>query len=182
MIITSKLSKKFIKGLEKINLTLEEVQIFFIYVGGNIGNKISYFEMKYGHKNLPPYKPSCICGVKIKENCYIHDTRNSYDVDKIYIIGNCCIKTFLPEGRSGKTCMICVKPHRNRKHDLCNVCRKIYKNEVDIEKIKITFGKHKGTFVKDIPKSYAIWLYSLDPEFLGNRLKNLLKYYFKFVD
>ena len=180
---SSKLSKKFIIGLEKLGLTLKEVQKYFIYAGGNKTRHLSYYFLKFGHGNVPPLKKYCICGVRIVENCYIQDSRiNPHSLDNLYIIGNCCIKKFLPEGRSGRTCKICIKPHSNRKYDLCNVCKKIYQNEEDIEKVCITFGKYKGSLIKDLPRSYAIWCYNLDTGFISGSLKNLLKYHFKFID
>ena len=180
---SSKLSKKFITGLENIGLNFEEVQKYFIYAGGdkNLCHKRYYF-LKFGDNLIPIHKDYCICGVRIVENCYIQDSRKPCSLNNIYIIGNCCIKKFLPEGRSGRTCKICIQPHKNRKNNLCNVCRKIYKNEEDIDKVCITFGKYKNMLIKDLPRSYAIWCYNLDDNFTGNILKNLLKYHFKFVD
>ena len=39
---SSKLSKKFIIGLEKLGLTLKEVQKYFIYAGGNKNRHLLY--------------------------------------------------------------------------------------------------------------------------------------------
>ena len=77
-----------------------------------------YFELRYG--TYPPFefRNWCVCGVEIKENCYITD-------DDVYflVIGNCCIKRFLPKENSGRTCSNCKKPHRNTKDNFCKDCR-----------------------------------------------------------
>ena len=64
---------------------------------------------------FPEHQERCVCGHKIKENCYI--TKD----DSLLVLGNCCIKKFLPN--SGRTCENCDKPHRNRKVNRCNSCR-----------------------------------------------------------
>ena len=43
-----------------------------------------------------------------------------YKGDEIIVLGNCCIKKFIPS--SGRTCEECDEPHRNRKHNICNSC------------------------------------------------------------
>jgi hypothetical protein len=39
------------------------------------------------------------------------------------VLGNCCIKRFIPKDLASKTCSVCKKPHRNRRVDKCNGCR-----------------------------------------------------------
>ena len=61
----------------------------------------------------------CICQHSIKENCYITNKDNTC----ILVLGNCCIKHFLPEGKSRRTCEDCGNIHRNRVVNRCNNCR-----------------------------------------------------------
>ena len=53
------------------------------------------------------------------ENCYIADKNN----ENVIVIGNCCIKSFLSEDKSGRTCEKCGSPHKNRVCNRCNSCR-----------------------------------------------------------
>jgi len=114
-------------------LTVQELREFFKYSGGD-GNKdcddsyesvrasrhLSYWRMTRGSEPTPTHRNQCICSVKIKENCYIVDTRNR---DVIVIIGNCCIKRFCSVDKAGRTCDKCEARHRNRKYNLCNECK-----------------------------------------------------------
>ena len=120
---TLELTKRFIKGLQNYNLTYEEIKNGkWKYSGGNAKGHLNYFRTCYGDKKLPDHKFKCICGHAIKENCYITDGK------EIITLGNCCIKKFLPEGKSGRTCEDCGKPHRNRKDNKCHDCRDIKYN------------------------------------------------------
>jgi hypothetical protein len=42
---------------------------------------------------------------------------------KVIVVGNCCIKKFLPKNKQCRTCDICCQPHKNRKVNHCNQCR-----------------------------------------------------------
>lgn len=68
-------------------------------------------------KGMPEYKDKCICGVGIKENCYITDG------SRVLTVGSCCISNFLPKEVQNRTCNICRQPHQNRKNNFCNLCR-----------------------------------------------------------
>jgi len=112
------LTKQFIKGLKEYNLTPEDM-INWRYCGGRNGQQrhANYYKMACPNDDLPDLVDRCICGHKITENCYI---TNEYE---IIILGNCCIKRFLPDENSGRTCEVCKKPHKNRKNNRCNDCR-----------------------------------------------------------
>ncbi len=111
-----KLSLIFIKGLKEYNLTNEEIIAEgWKYCGGNEGRHLNYFRIACPGEVLPDQADECVCGHNIVENCYITDG------DRILILGNCCIKRFIPD--SGRTCERCGEPHRNRKDNLCSDCR-----------------------------------------------------------
>jgi len=64
-------------------------------------------------------KNYCVCGHKIKENCFIY--KEVINGVKLQILGNCCIKKLQLEGRR---CSICNEVHRNTKDNYCKTCRK----------------------------------------------------------
>jgi len=111
------LSKQFEKGLYDYGLTMEDMKKFY-YCGGNIGCHHNYFIKSCPNDDLPDLVDRCVCNHLIRENCYVTDG------ERILIVGNCCIKRFLPKENSGRTCEICRQPHRNRKDNKCNNCRK----------------------------------------------------------
>lgn len=111
------LTERFIEGLKKYNISYEDIQHGkFKYCGGNKGRHLNYYKLNFNEKPLPNYTNKCICNHDIKENCYISDGNT------ILILGNCCIKKFIPH--NSRTCEICNQPHRNRKVNRCNNCRK----------------------------------------------------------
>lgn len=113
------LTDRFIQGLLNYNLTKEEIQSGkWKYCGGNLNRHRRYFSLFFKERDLPDYKSNCVCGHDIVENCYITDG------DKIHVLGNCCIKKFLPKKCSGRTCRVCKNPHKNQKDNLCHNCRK----------------------------------------------------------
>jgi len=118
------LTERFIKGLKSYNLTKEEM-IGWTYCGGKGGgiNSVrhkNYFKQCFPGFDFPDLKDECVCGHAIKENCYI--TNDLLD-GELLILGNCCIKKFLPKDNAGRTCEICKKPHKNRKDNRCKQCR-----------------------------------------------------------
>jgi hypothetical protein len=115
-IASLKLTDRFIKGLKKYDLTVDEIQNNnWKYCGGNIGRHYNYFKICCKDDELPMKTNDCICGHHIIENCYITDGKIKL------VLGNCCIKKFIP--KSGRTCAKCDKPHKNRTVDRCNDCR-----------------------------------------------------------
>ena len=117
------LSKKFWKGLEeKHGLTYEDIiKEGWAYAGGDSNSHYNYFLLITRWINLmqPPHLERCVCNQKIHYNCYIVNRVKT----KIIVIGSCCINSFMPDGKKGRTCDICEKPHRNRKVNKCNNCR-----------------------------------------------------------
>ena len=111
---TMNLRKRFINGLKEYNLTEEEIKNWK-YCGGNQGRHFNYFKLSCPNEDLPEQVDECVCGHYIQENCYITNG------DEILILGNCCIKKFIP--KSGRTCDDCGKPHQNRVINKCNDCR-----------------------------------------------------------
>lgn len=111
------LTDKFIKGLQEYNLTYEEIiENNWHYCGGCSGRHLNYFKIYFKGKKLPERSNECVCGHYIVKNCYITDGK------QVLILGNCCIKKFIP--KNSRTCEKCGNPHKNRIVNRCNNCRK----------------------------------------------------------
>ena len=125
MVCKNSLSKKFWKGLEeKHQLTYEDIiKEGWSYAGGTIfGRHLNYLNTILKENiNLqqPPHLEECVCDHDICYNCYIADKAKT----KMIVVGSCCINSFMPEGKKGRTCGICETPHRNRKDNMCKECR-----------------------------------------------------------
>ena len=116
---TLEFTLKFINGLKEYNISYNDIiNGVWKYCGGDSKHHKKYFELQTFYKSdkHPPSVCMCICGHKIIENCYITDETN------ILVLGNCCIKRFIP--KSGRTCDKCGESHRNRIINRCNTCRK----------------------------------------------------------
>ncbi len=120
-------NKRFLNGFKKkYNLTMKDIiEQDYKYAGGtkdaNNPHHYRYWKLMIAqkpHLKMPTHECYCVCDHIIENNCFII---NKYD--NIIILGNCCIKRFIP--KSGRTCGKCGEPHRNRKFNLCNDC-KIY--------------------------------------------------------
>lgn len=112
---TLQLTQKFIKGLKQHNLSLDMMNNWK-YCGGNEGRHLNYYRIFFpGKDTLPASTDECICGHPIVENCYITNG------ERILVLGNCCIKKFIP--KSSRTCQKCGEPHKNRIVNRCNDCR-----------------------------------------------------------
>ena len=113
------INARFLEGLKKYNISIQEIEDGeWKYCGGNKpGRRLNYFNM---HPKLvqPEHVSECVCGHKIKEQCYLVNSEG-----KILVLGNCCIKRFIPPEVSGKTCNVCGAPHKNRIVNRCNKCR-----------------------------------------------------------
>ena len=109
------ISKRFSNGLKRYNITLDNLQADWKYCGGEHGRHLNYYALCCKDEDLPEHEDRCICGHRIRENCYI--------TDGIYILtlGNCCVQKFLPNNT--RTCEKCGAGHRNRKDNLCLNCR-----------------------------------------------------------
>jgi hypothetical protein len=150
------LTERFIEGLENYNLTLEEIQNgSWRYCGGSGEQRHkNYFKTVFGNDDYPDPDDHCVCGHYIEENCYIYNP----DSGEILIIGNCCIKKFIP--KSGRTCEQCGESHRNRKDNLCNNCREKKEQEIKLKSkeaipiSKIKMPKKEQT--KEQTKEYTV--------------------------
>ena len=106
------LNKRFKEGLKKYNLTTNEIE------NSDYRQVIKEFLIK-SNKEVPPFTDRCVCGHKIEQQCYIHSKKNNNTL----VLGNCCVKKFIPKERRGKTCDDCGKHHKNKKVNKCNDCR-----------------------------------------------------------
>lgn len=114
---TLELTNKFITGLKNYGLTYDDIKNSnWKYCGGSTGRHLNYFKLVFSNYDLPEHTNECVCGHKIIENCYIRDG------EQILVLGNCCIKKFIP--KSSRTCEKCETPHKNRVVNRCNNCRK----------------------------------------------------------
>ena len=116
MIASEKLTKQFIKGLEKYNLSFDDIEKNnWHYCGGNSNSHLKYYKLSYPNRDIPADVTICICSHPIVENCYITDGTD------MLILGKCCIKKFIP--KSSRSCEKCGLAHKNRKNNRCNECR-----------------------------------------------------------
>ena len=110
------ISKRFENGLKKYNLNIDDLNKFY-YIGGEIGIHNKYYKLFTNNAPLLTHTDKCICGHKIKNNCYISNG------DIILIIGESCINRFLPTKKK-RICAECFIPHRNRlKTNKFNICK-----------------------------------------------------------
>lgn len=120
-------STKIINAVSRLGIDIFSL-MHFKYCGDNtttMRKKYINEIFNYGKLGEPKFyngieqSNHCICGSKIKYNYYI--TNYSF----IYIVGSCCVKKFLSQAGSMKTCTICQAVHNNRKKNLCSHCRVI---------------------------------------------------------
>jgi len=122
-------TQRFIEGLKEYNLTMEDMKDF-AYRGGDHGSHYKYYKLVYKTDITFTHKDSCICGHNIKKNCYISNG------NQLLTLGICCIKRFIPKEKQGRTCECCGCSHKNRKINLCNICRE-YKPNIKYKNNKI---------------------------------------------
>lgn len=121
---------RFTRGLEKFSISKVEIERGdWVYSGGSEGRHLRYWKLRTKGEKTPDLDDHCVCGHAIRENCYIENSKDPNDI-QILVLGNCCIKRFLPKEASGRTCEKCRSPHRNRKDNLCHPCRKMEKMEM----------------------------------------------------
>ena len=138
--------ERFERGLfNHYKLTLEELLKNYKYCGGDGDNgsgdkrHYNYWVLNFGDKDFPYKESECFCGQQIRENCFVVDKTKKNFVH----MGNCCIKRFMPENKSGRTCEICENSHKNRKYNLCNDCKEINKKCVNCNKyFKFIYKTH----------------------------------------
>ncbi len=114
------LSKRFKTGLNKNNVEINDIIENWYYIGGEVGIHLKYFNNNFYNQKLPTHQDYCICGHKIKNNCYI---TNGED---ILAIGENCINRFITYDYI-KLCRECNSIHRNITDNLCKSCRKTFK-------------------------------------------------------
>jgi hypothetical protein len=105
---------RFLNGLKEFGVNEKDISNWK-YAGGNMGRHKNYFKMVFPKNTLPEYDTHCVCNQKIVENCYITNG------NEVIIVGNCCIKKFIPT--STRSCSQCNQPHQNRLINMCNTCR-----------------------------------------------------------
>jgi hypothetical protein len=127
--LNDKLSKRFLTGLKKYNLDYEEVKKNWYYMGGENGIHKKYLNKYFNDDIIPEHNNYCICGHKIKHNCYITDG------EFVLSIGESCVNKFVR--KLNKECDVCGIRHRNRKNDICNSCRKDF--YFNFKSVLITF-------------------------------------------
>ncbi len=121
LVATPELTERFIRGLANHRLTYEDIiKSGWRYCGGDTGHHANYWDLTNVSAEQPYHHDNCVCSHHIYENCYICNREGT----RILVLGNCCIKKFMPKDKSGRTCSECGKPHRNRVVDRCNECRR----------------------------------------------------------
>ena len=168
----TKKEDNFYKGLQKYFISFDDIQNgIWKYAGGTEGRHLNYFHLTFPNRDMPTRAEFCVCGHKITENCFITDG------EKIVVLGNCCIKKFVP--KSSRTCSKCGKEHKNRTVNRCNECRigvcdkcggtcdRRYKiclqckfSHLDPTRV-FTFGKHFGENILEVfdkDNEYCAWL------------------------
>tara|TARA_B100000900_G_scaffold381601_1_gene368177 strand:- start:958 stop:1527 length:570 start_codon:yes stop_codon:yes gene_type:complete len=157
--INKDLSKRFIEGIKNYNLTLKKIESDgWGYCGGS--NDIKRFHQYFPKQELLPHKDNCVCGHDIINNCYITNNFKKFDLNCILILGSCCVKKFIPEGKK-KRCINCNESHQNRKDNICNDCREDDEYFMIASEWQINFGKHKGLLYSEVPMSYLRYLYNI---------------------
>ena len=115
--------ERFKKGLEDYNLTYDEIiNSGWNYCGGNFDSHRNYYTLRFGAEEpLLPHNSECVCGQKgLVNNGYIC---NKEETDFL-VLGSCCVKQFMPEGRGGRTCEVCGKGHKRYTRNVCKDCEK----------------------------------------------------------
>lgn len=115
--------KPLIKGFQNIhNLKIDDVLKDFMRVGSDSIAGQKQFKLLMGDDvPLPKHFDRCVCGHKIKRNCFIANRKTN----KVITLGKCCVKRF--KGALNKRCDNCDKQHKNRSDNLCNECRLLKK-------------------------------------------------------
>ena len=147
----------FIDNMKEEGYTIKELNDF-VYIGGSgyYTNDHTRADNEIGFKDTPQYnyymrfwkdyltmkeirkvRPDtnkCICGHDIMENCWLIK-ENGNTIDIAPVIGNCCIKNFLPELKI-KHCDICNAEHNRWKYSVCKECEKKKKNRIREKNIR----------------------------------------------
>lgn len=113
----AKVYNKFIKGLEELEYSDEEIDyILREYVKGAVINRKGSIEWS-AYDDIPyqQHKDRCVCGVAIIWNIWLVDPN---DRSKVIVIGSQCITHF--DKRDSKYCLVCSRKHTNNSYNLCD--------------------------------------------------------------
>lgn len=110
----------FKSGLKRLNLDPSEIINNYSYAGGTHEKDFRYFQLLYPGKAFPDHRDHCVCGHRLKWNCYITNGKREYD--SIMVVGKCCITAFMKHCR--RTCEVCNNPHQRRKTNICTSCER----------------------------------------------------------
>lgn len=111
------ISRRFENGLKRYNISPDDLKENWKYCGGDRGRHLNYYNVVCPGEDPPNNEARCLCGHRIKENCYITDG------NFILTLGNCCVQRFLQ--KTTRSCEVCGCAHRNRKDNRCKKCRKV---------------------------------------------------------
>ena len=81
-----------------------------------------YFKLCFGNALPPPVQAKCLCGQRIKEQCY-RCPKNNPTPEQVIVVGNECIGRF--GVMKGHMCEIRGVKHLNRSFNVCGVYIKI---------------------------------------------------------
>ena len=183
--------EKFTRALTRLSEVddFEQAVEKWRYAGGESERHLNYFNLIKDDYNLEhPHKTDrCLCSHPIEENCYIRNIDTNY----IAVVGNCCIKKFIP--KKTRTCSECDSVHKNRKSNLCNDCQKVvcdYCNcEIKIAKERgscqsctgktLGFGKYGEYNYREVVEEfpdYCIWLMNTDPDTRSSKMIEFLRW------
>ena len=126
------LTQRFIDGLKKHDLTLDEIQAGdWLFTGGDSTTKYYKHFLRFHPNELFPRCHNycglkdfiglcrCVCGHAIQRHFMIEKG------DQKLILGSCCIRKFYPNKMKRLTlCANCNCLHKNKSNNLCNNCRK----------------------------------------------------------
>lgn len=102
----------------------------WIFVGGQRDPRV-WRDCKKSYnltdEDLPPHSCWCECNEEIMYNSWIFNKKTR----EIKVVGNVCVKKFT--GGKRIVCDECGESHRNRKINKCNVCRRKYCYDCNVE-------------------------------------------------
>tara|TARA_R110001592_G_C12804234_1_gene717313 strand:- start:76 stop:642 length:567 start_codon:yes stop_codon:yes gene_type:complete len=161
--------KSFVENITKAGYTIKSLLNDYIYIGGSgyYSNDHTNPENESGFVSTAQYRTyvrewedyislqeihairpetcSCVCGHKIHENCWLMKEIKKGEVDIAPVIGNCCIKNFLPELKI-RRCDICNAEHKRWKYTICDDCEKKKKTRERNKKILAKAEKRRARY------------------------------------
>lgn len=117
----------------------------WVYAGGDSGIHLQYWNIVSSQQNseISDHPIRCDCGLRYYRN------KNTNQVIAIKV---CVAQEFIPKENRTRRCSLCDSPHKNKKDNYCNDCRKT--------KV-VQFGKYKGelfTTVLSNHPDYCEWV------------------------